>query len=235
MLALGASLSAAAGELKGRIRGTVVDMKGRPAAGLLVQLFLSGGGLVHVTNTDEKGIYAFEDLEAGSYDVDMSGPGFQRQVKKAILVQPPFRNIVDFHLVPGPLSEAPPASAATYKPPPGDPALQDVSGTFTDKDRHPVPDVSLSLVNPATGASFRAQSDREGKAVIHGVPEGIYRVVVSSPGFVTVELPGAEVSRASGMILSLSLVEYPLNFQGRPVDLTPAEKPVPPDYQPPGA
>jgi hypothetical protein len=41
------------------------------------------------------------------------------------------------------------------------------------------------------------------------------------------------VSAASGMSLKLSLVEYPLNFKGRPEDLVPEEKPISPDYRPP--
>jgi hypothetical protein len=235
LLAVTAStLAAGPGNLKGRIRGTSRDMKGKPIAGLLVRLLLPGRGLVHVTNTDDRGTYTFEDLEAGGYDVEVSGSGYQRQVKKEIRVQPPFRNIVDFTLPPGPVAGGSPASPAIYQPPAGEPAFRDVTGAFTDKERRPIPDVALSLVNPATGLSFRAQSDREGKVLIRAVPAGIYRATVSSPGYVTVELSEAEVSPASGMSLKLSLVEYPLNFQGRPEDLIPEERPVPPDYRPPG-
>jgi hypothetical protein len=226
-------LGAAPGGMKGRIRGTSRDLKGKPVAGLMVQLLLSGKGLIHITNTDDRGIYAFEDLEAGSYDVEVSGAGYQRQMKKAIVVQPPFRNIVDFSLPPGPLSEGVPSSPVVYQPPAGDPTFQDVTGTFTDKERRPIPDVLVALSNPVTGAFFRARSDREGKVLIRGVMVGTYRVMIASPGYVTVELRDAVVSSASGMTLQLSLVEFPLNFQGRPGDLTPEEDPVPPDYRPP--
>src|SRR5262249_28971541 len=156
----------------------------RPVAGLQVQLVLAGEGKVHITDTDDKGVYSFEDLEAGSYEVEMSGSGYQRQIKKGILVQPPFRNIVDFTLPPGAVSEPAQASPVVYQAPAGGPEVQDVTGEFTDKDRRPIPDVALSIVSPATGSSFRAQSDREGKVRIRGVPVGIYRVVVSSPGYV---------------------------------------------------
>jgi len=223
------------GGLRGRIRGTVRDLKRKPVAGLMIRLVLSGKGLVHVTNTDDRGIYTFEDLEAGSYDIDVSGPGYQRQIKKEIVVQPPFRNIVDFSLPAGPLGEEGPVSPVVYQAPAGEAAFRDVTGTFTDKDKRPIPDVAVSLTNPSTGASFRTQSNREGKVLIAGVPVGIYRVVVSSPGYVSVELKEAEVSRTGGMTLNLSLVEYPLHFEGRPGDLIPAEKPVPPDHHPPGA
>lgn len=210
-------------------------MKGAPVAGLQVELIIPGQGSMRVTNTDDRGIYAFDDLEAGSYDVEVGGSGYQRQIKKGILVQPPFRNIVDFTLPPGPVAGLGPTSPVIYQPPPGDAQFQDVTGEFTDKDKRPIADVAVSVVNPATGASFRAQSDRVGKVRIRGVPVGTYRVVVSSPGYVTMELKEAAVSAASGMSLKLSLVEYPLSFEGRPEDLTPEEKPVPPDYRPPGA
>jgi hypothetical protein len=210
-------------------------MKGTPVAGLQVELIVPGQGSMHITNTDDRGIYSFDDLEAGSYDVEVSGSGYQRQIKKGILVQPPFRNIVDFALPPGPVAGLGPTSAVVYQPPPGETVFQDVAGEFTDKDKRPIPDVTVSVVNPATGVSFRAQSDREGKVRIRGVPVGTYRVLISSPGYVTVELKDAAVSAASGMSLRLSLVEYPLSFEGRPEDLTPEEKPVPPEYRSPGA
>jgi hypothetical protein len=232
IMALSAGFSHAAGGLKGRIRGTARDLNGKPVAGLLVRLIASGKGLSNVTNTDDKGIYAFEDLEAGDYDVEMSGSGYQRQIKKEIRVQPPFRNIVDFTLPPGPMGAA---SPVVYLSPAGEAPLQEVTGLFTDKERRPIADVALSLVNPATGAWFRAQSDREGRARILGVPAGVYRALISSPGYVTVDLKDAEVKPGSGLVLKLSLVEYPLNFKGRPEDLTPDEKPVPPDYRPPGS
>jgi hypothetical protein len=218
---------------QGRIRGTVRDLTRKPLAGLLVRLVAPGRGLVHVTNTDEKGIYAFEGLEAGPYDVEVSGSGFQRQIKKEILVRPPFRNIVDFSLPPGPMTDTEPASPVVYLPPEGEPAFREVTGLFTDKEKRPIPDVLVRLTNPVTAASFRARSDREGKIRIPEVPVGVYRVVISSPGYVAVELPRAEVSRARGLSLNLSLVEYPLNFDGRVEDLIPEERPVEDPGRPP--
>jgi hypothetical protein len=64
---------------------------------------------------------------------------------------------------------------------------------------------------------------------------GAYRVVISSPGYVTMELSGVEVTQESGLVLGLSLVEYPLHFDGRVEDFVPAEQPVPPGYHPPAS
>src|SRR5215471_4789735 len=91
-------------ELRGRIRGTIRDMAGKPIPGLLVRLTSPQLSVVTVTDTDAKGIYGFDNLASGSYDLEVSGSGYQHQIKKGILVQPPFRNIVDFSLPPGPLT-----------------------------------------------------------------------------------------------------------------------------------
>ncbi|MCI0658855.1 MAG: carboxypeptidase-like regulatory domain-containing protein [Acidobacteria bacterium] len=222
-------------DLRGRIRGTIRDLKGKPAPGLLVRLTSPNLGVVHVTDTDGKGVYGFDDLPAGTYDVEVTGSGYQHQVKKGIVVQPPFRNIVDFSLPPGPISSTEPSTPVVYQPIAPESVLRDVLGTITDKDRRPIPDALISLVNPTTGVSFRARSSREGKSKIEGVPVGAYRLVISSPGYVTMELRRVDVTEESGLVLNLSLVEYPLHFDGRPEDFVPAEQPVPPGYRPPGS
>jgi carboxypeptidase family protein len=222
-------------DLRGRIRGTIRDMKGKPAPGLLVRLTSPNLGVVHVTDTDGKGVYGFDDLPAGTYDVEVTGSGYQHQIKKGIVVQPPFRNIVDFSLPPGPISSTEPSTPVVYQPIAAESVLRDVLGTITDKDRRPIPDALISLVNPTTGVSFRTRSSREGKSKIEGVPVGAYRAVISSPGYVTMELRQVEVTEESGLVLNLSLVEYPLHFDGRPEDFVPAEQPVPPGYRPPGS
>ena len=177
---------------------------------------------------------AVTSLEPGTYDIEVSGSGYQHQLKKGIVVQPPFRNIVDFALPPGPLSSSDPSAPVFYQPPGSEAPLKDVSGTITDKDKRPIPDALVSLVNPASGRSFRTRSSRDGKIRIADVPVGVYRAVIASPGYVTMELKQIEVTREAGLVLNLSLVEYPLRFDGRPEDFVPEEEPVPPVNPSPG-
>ncbi|HEU5180250.1 MAG TPA: carboxypeptidase-like regulatory domain-containing protein [Candidatus Polarisedimenticolia bacterium] len=235
--ALGAALTLVLADplqaaLLGRIRGTIKDLAGGAVPGILVRLSSPQLGVVDVTNTDGKGVYGFSDLEAGSYNIEVSGSGYQSQIKKGIVVQPPFRNIVDFTLPAGPLLEGQ-GSPVIYEAPTGEVVLKEVVGTITDKDKRPIPDALVSLVNPATGASFRVQTGREGKVKIDQVPVGTYKALVASPGYVTMELKPVFVTKEWGLVLNLSLVEYPLRFQGRPTDFIPEERPVPPDYTPP--
>ena len=200
----------------------------------MVRLTSSLLSVVTVTDTDGKGIYGFDNLAAGAYDLEVSGSGFQHQIKKGIVVQPPFRNIVDFSLPPGPIAPIEPASPVVYQPASAEVVLREVTGSITDKDHRPIPDALISLVNPATGSSFRGRSSRDGKSRIEAVPVGVYRAMISSPGYVTIELSRVEVTADAGLILNLALVEYPLHFDGRPEDLIPPEQPVPPGYRPPG-
>jgi hypothetical protein len=219
--------------LLGRIRGTIKDLTGNAVPGVLVRLSSPQMGVVDVTNTDGKGVYGFSDLGAGTYDIEVSGSGYQSQIKKGIVVQPPFRNIVDFALPTGPLLPDPGLSPVIYQPTSDEVVLREVVGTITDKDKRPIPDAMVSLVNPVTGMSFRAQSGRDGKIKMEQVPVGTYKALVASPGYVTIELKPVHVTKESGLVLNLSLVEYPLRFQGRPTDFIPEERPVPPDYSPP--
>jgi len=231
---LAASVGEARADLRGRIRGTIRDLKGKPAPGLLVRLTSAHLGEVHVTDTDGKGVYGFDDLPAGTYDLEVTGSGYQHQMKKGIVVQPPFRNIVDFTLPPGPVTGDEPSTPVVYQPLSAEPILREVLGTITDKDKRPIPDALISLVNPTTGVSYRARSTRDGKSRIEGVPVGVYRAIISSPGYVTMQLSRVEVTQDGGLVLNLSLVEYPLHFEGRPEDFVPPEQPVPPGYKPQG-
>jgi hypothetical protein len=52
-------------------------------------------------------------------------------------------------------------------------------------------------------------------------------VLVASPGYVSIDLKSVGVSAAKGLSLSLSLVDYPLNFKGRTEDRLPPEEPLP--------
>jgi carboxypeptidase family protein len=218
--------------LRGRIRGTIRDMTGKPLPGLLVRLASPQLGVMNVTDTDGKGVYAFEELEAGSYDIEVSGYAYQHQIKKGIVVQPPFRNIVDFSLPAASPSTAEAPAPVVYTAPADESVLREVLGTLRDKDKRPIPDALVILANPRTGATFRVQSDREGRIRLEGVPVGVYRTSVTSPGYVTIELKQVEVTRESGLLLNLSLVEYPLRFEGRPEDFIPEEKPIPPEGTP---
>ncbi len=60
---------------RGRLEGTITGAKGEPIAGATVALRYQGGG--PDLKTDKKGHWAILGLVGGSWDVDISAPGFQ--------------------------------------------------------------------------------------------------------------------------------------------------------------
>jgi len=222
----------------GTITGTVQDPQKKPMVGCMVQLKSKGqDGVLRVTGTDEKGAYVFKDLPAGTYDIEVGTMEDLTRRKERIEVRPPFRNIVDFDMgLKSPavlLGEAlkkpeaggaPPQSAAPDGPAA---ATVPVRGTFLDAQRQPIPEVSVMLLPQAGKGSLQAFSGLDGTFSLPAVPPGRYRVLVSSPGYVSIDLKVVDVSPTSGLNLSLSLVDYPLNFKGRTEDRPPAEEPLP--------
>ena len=227
----------------GTITGTVQDPQKKPLVGCMVQLKSKGqDGVLRVTGTDEKGAYVFKDLPAGTYDIEVGTMEDLTRRKERIEVRPPFRNIVDFDMGSGDKGLKSPAVllGETLKKPeaggatpqsatPDGPAAATVPvrGTFFDAQRQPIPEVSVMLLPQAGKGSLQAFSGLDGTFSLPAVPPGRYRVLVASPGYVSIDLKIVDVSPTSGLNLSLSLVDYPLNFKGRTEDRPPAEEPLP--------
>jgi hypothetical protein len=227
----------------GKIKGTVYTGGRKPMAGLLVQLSAKDdSGSLRVTGTDEKGEYVFRDLPAGVYEIEVGASGFRGLKKGRIEVRPPFQNLVDFELpVLDATRPAPPLAPGTTLVQPAPPAprapdapaaspagpMVTVRGTFLDQQRRPIPEVSVTFVSLAGKEAYQAFSGDDGRFNIAAVPAGRYRVLVASPGHVALDLKAVEVSAATGLNLSLSLVDYPLNFKGGEDDLPPREEPRP--------
>lgn len=226
----------------GTITGTVQDPHKKPMVGCMVQLKSKGqDGVLRVTGTDDRGAYVFKDLPAGTYDIEVGTLEDLTRRKERIEVRPPFRNIVDFEMGPQSgdkgirdpavlLGEAlkkqatagTPGAAAREEPAGPVP----VRGTFVDAQRRPIPEVSVMLLPLAGQGVFQAFSGIDGAFSLPAVPPGRYRVLVSSPGYVSIDLKSVDVSPAYGLKLSLSLVDYPLNFKGRTEDRPPPEEPL---------
>lgn len=233
-------------QVVGTITGTVHDGLKKPIVGCMVQLTSRGqDGMLRVTGSDEKGHYVFKDLPAGTYDIEVGTAEDLTRRKERIEVKPPFRNIVDFEIGPRTekqvrqdvstalLAEALKKAAAGRPDPggaaaPADPAgTVPVRGTFVDARKRPIPEVSVMLLSLEGKGTFQDFSGMDGTFSLPAVPPGRYRVLVASPGYVSIDLKAVDVSPAKGLNLSLSLVDYPLNFKGRTEDRLPPEEPLP--------
>ena len=233
-------------EVVGTILGRVCDAKNKPAVGWMVELSSKGqDAMLRVTGTNEKGEYVFKDLPAGVYDIEI-GAGTEGSKKKGkIEVRPPFRNIVDFQIGPdgdksaagaNPLEVvlkkrvpggAPGSTAPSGAPAAEPPGMVPVRGLFLDSDKRPIAEVQVTFAALEGRGIYQAASGDDGIFTIPAVLPGSYRVQVTSPGYVALELKSVEVSPGSGLNLSLSLVDYPLNFKGRPEGQAPREEPLP--------
>ncbi|MCZ6695017.1 MAG: carboxypeptidase-like regulatory domain-containing protein [Acidobacteria bacterium] len=235
MLLAGFAVSPSTGRpVVGKIRGTVLDASSHPLSGLMVQLSSQeDDGILRVTGTDERGRYLFRDLPAGIYEIVVGANGYERAMKIGIEVRPPFQNIVGFALkrsaeesgegtLPGAGVLRDAGSAVDGVVPPGlvstiDPnaVTMPVRGLFLDKDRNGIPEVSVTFIGVGNGGAYQNLSGEDGTFLLDAVPIGLYRVLVSSPGHVALDLPSVEVAGPGGLNLSLSLVDYPLNSRER--------------------
>ena len=237
----------------GKIRGTVLDASNNPLSGFMVQLSSKeDDGILRVTGTDERGRYLFRDLPAGIYEIVVGADGYEGARKIGIEVRPPFQNMVGFVLKrsageggdgarPGAGAPQDAGSAADGVVPPGlvstietDAVTMPVRGLFLDKNRHGIPEVSVCFIGVENGGAYQSLSGEDGTFLLDAVPIGLYRILVSSPGHVALDLPSVEVAEPGGLILSLSLVDYPLNSRERlGVVVLPDEKarPLPAAYR----
>ncbi|MBX5478420.1 MAG: carboxypeptidase regulatory-like domain-containing protein [Pyrinomonas methylaliphatogenes] len=71
----------------GSINGTVTDQSGAVVAGAKVQLRDELTGATKETVTDEAGNFTFQNLQAGTYEVDVAATGFQPAVYKGVVVE----------------------------------------------------------------------------------------------------------------------------------------------------
>ncbi len=98
-----------------------------------------------------------------------------------------------------------------------------LSGTVVDASGAVVAGATVQ-VRSADGVLLKTtQSDKDGSFVISGLPAGNYRLVVSSPGFETKEIPvtigTAEVPATLRITLAVSAAVTTINVQGREDDL----------------
>jgi len=223
----------------------VYEGKKKPAAGCMVQLTSRGqDNLLRVTGTDERGHYIFKDLPAGTYDIEVGTEEETLRKKERIEVRPPFRNIVDFEITPGSLAKGPPGAMAQLadvlkqKANAGGPDAESkgtptaplekvqVRGIFLDAQRRPLAEISIMLLSLEDKGMYQTYSEVDGTFSVAAVPPGAYRVLVVSPGYVSIDLKRVTVAQGSGLNLSLTLVDYPLSFKGRTEDHLPPEEPL---------
>src|SRR6266568_1241043 len=80
------SLSAAAQQISGSIRGTVLDPTGATVAGAIVTATQTETGLTRMSTTDRSGEYVLLELPVGHYRLRVEGKGFQKYIQQGIIL-----------------------------------------------------------------------------------------------------------------------------------------------------
>ena len=75
------------GAVGGRLTGSITDKSGLAIGQAQVTAVNTATGVTRTTLTDDKGLYSFQDLPVGTYDLDAHKDGFKDYKKSAITVQ----------------------------------------------------------------------------------------------------------------------------------------------------
>ncbi len=70
--------------LYGTLTGNVTDQTNTPAVGAKVQALNVATNVVKATTTDERGVFAFSNLQPGVYDVTIEAPSFKTVIHKGV-------------------------------------------------------------------------------------------------------------------------------------------------------
>jgi hypothetical protein len=101
VLALFISLSAAAQQITGSIRGTVVDSTGATVQAASVSAAQAETGLSRTSITDRSGAYVLLELPVGHYRLQVQGKGFETYVQQGIVLDVNETATIPVHLAVG--------------------------------------------------------------------------------------------------------------------------------------
>src|SRR5581483_4394000 len=83
---------------RGGVAGTVTDASGAVIVNAEVRLTHKQTGVVHSGRTNEAGIYRFDAVELGTFDLQVSRPGFATVVTRSVDVESNRTTTVDMTL-----------------------------------------------------------------------------------------------------------------------------------------
>ncbi len=75
------------GQVSSRISGFVKDSSGAIIPNAVVKAVSAEQGLSRTTQTDTTGYYELLAMPAGTYEIDVESPGFERQVQTGVTLQ----------------------------------------------------------------------------------------------------------------------------------------------------
>ena len=204
----------------GQVNGSVFDQTRKGGGGRPVAVIPQSGGVIHATSTENGGRYAFKGLEAGIYTVVLSVPARGVLRKDAIRIRPLFRSIVDFTLVTDTPAGALPTVMAAAVDGAGAGAALTIRATLVGQDRSPIPDALVTMTPVGGEGKFgRCRTGPDGVCAPGELVEGTYRISAEAPGFITWGIGPLPIKGAGSVRLALTLVPFPMGFEGTLEDL----------------
>ena len=189
------SLVLVAGEPKFEIRGSAVDINGRPVANVAVSLRTQEPGSDRSTVTDPDGRFAFTDLPAGRYSLRAAAGGFSPVQARDLNVGQDRRILtlrLEMEVGLCPLSPGLPHYFRLLDSA-GDRHLSAFAGTVTNESGVAIPGADVALYIPGRGRIASTHADSNGWfSFAHRVVDSNYWIQVRSPGYLVSEFTNIE-------------------------------------------
>lgn len=173
----------------GSVTGTITDTNGNPIAGASVSVIPSSSGAASTAEvkTDASGNYTLPKVQAGTYAVRASAPGYLGGTSPTFVVQQG-ANVAPTLML---------TQAAT------------VAGTITDANGKPIAGASVYLVPPTgtTATVAGVKTDASGNYVLNNVPAGSYTVRAYATGYLSATSAAFSVVPGSNAAPTLALTQ----------------------------
>jgi len=202
--------------------------------GATVKLGAEGGGKIYITATDENGRWDLKEMPEGRYSIEMFKEGFVPIRKNDLVVQVPFKSVVELRATPSkksygsiaswtPAGEGQSGAAGTTG---ASSRAMRIQGRAMLKGGDPLADAEIILKDMMGDRNpYRARSDSDGNFFLENVPAGVYDTSVYAIAYFTLRL---RLDLKTDLGMRVIMVQQPQNYQYSPSELIPPEEPLPP-------
>jgi hypothetical protein len=216
---------------KTRLQGECFLSRSKKVPGVTVVATPQGDpSRVYLTATDRRGFFKIDGMVEGDYRVLLRRQGFRPVTKRNVLLKYPFRAVVEVQLdpidvaIPIVLEEAPAEDEAAA----GSAAAErgSLQARVVDRDGDPISEIDVRI-SPVEGNSDPRflRSDENGVFATEDLVPGRWHLRARALGYLPMR---AEFEVAGPVEMLMVVVPQPSEYEPSPLDLMPAEEPIPP-------
>ncbi len=210
-----------------QIRGQLRLSRGVPVIGATVLAYaVSRPGELHVTATDEKGLFKLDGLEGGTYRVEAHREGLIPLIKPGVVLRYPYRTVIEATMDKAETASPGPSASPDTNPGAASGGWLVLEGTVRGPYGAAQAEARVRLARPDASADPRV--------TLTG-PDGTYRIQGLAPGAWDLEILGGgylplrvRLNLGQSMRVGATLVPHPVGHTPAPEDLMPPEEPIPP-------